>query len=149
RACGSSADARLWVIECRKVFDLATRIAPARAPVSWSVGWRRAFRGDRLRGPRPGAAVGLEQALGRSREAGEPICRAPWTGNQLSAAIRAPAFEQLLGAAGAERAFERADARLKRVGRQVDVAAFAVRSQLEHRVRPPHSGAMTVSSGFR
>src|SRR5689334_516714 len=63
---------------------------------------------------------------------GELARRAPGARDQLTPAIRAAAVEPSFCAGRAERALERADARVRRFRRQVTVAALAPRSQLEH-----------------
>ena len=55
---------------------------------------------------------------------------------EVAAAVRAAAAEHALGAVGAERALERADAGEVALRRQVTVAALAVRAQLEHGAKP-------------
>ena len=52
---------------------------------------------------------------------------------RLPAAVRA--FSELFGAARAEGAFERADARIERFGRKVDSAAFATGPEFQHVIR--------------
>jgi hypothetical protein len=71
-------------------------------------------------------------ALGGRRVVGEFVRRPPRAGDQFAPAVRTPAAEFFFGTAGAEGAFEGADARLRGVGRQVPVTAFAVRPELQH-----------------
>ena len=79
-----------------------------------------------------GTAHGLEDTVDRCRELGELGSRAARAGYELAAAVRATTAEHLARAQFAECAFERADAGFRRLRRQVAVAAFAVRTQLEH-----------------
>ncbi len=58
--------------------------------------------------------------------------RSPGAGQQFAAAIRAAALQPRLGAGCAECAVERTDACIGRIGRQVLVAALAIRAQFEH-----------------
>ena len=51
---------------------------------------------------------------------------------QFAAAIRAASLEQAVGAVAAERALERADNGVMRIGRQIPVAAFATRPERKH-----------------
>jgi hypothetical protein len=51
---------------------------------------------------------------------------------EIAAAVRANAVEPMLNALRAERAFERADHRVRGIGWKIFVAAFATGSELEH-----------------
>src|SRR5580692_6384145 len=71
------------------------------------------------------------------RHAGTPLLRGPdrpW--GKTAAAVRADIVQSGLDAVRAERAFERTDARFRRVRRQVLVAIFAVRPELQRHARP-------------
>ena len=71
------------------------------------------------------------------RHAGTPLLRGPdrpW--GKTAAAVRADIVQPGLDAVRAERAFERTNARLRRVRRQVLVAIFAVRPELQRHARP-------------
>src|SRR3569832_2541727 len=72
-----------------------------------------------------------ELALGRGGIFGEHLVDPRRPIHQFAAAIGAAVVE-LLGAFGAEGAFERADEGAGFVGGQVDAAAFAVGAHLEH-----------------
>src|SRR5258708_4752601 len=62
-----------------------------------------------------------------------PIARwAIWTYREAPTAVRANVFQNTRDARIAKRAFERADHRLGRLGRQFLVAVLTCRSQLEH-----------------
>src|SRR5216683_2928830 len=83
------------------------------------------------------AALGLVDTRGGSgmlRELPGGPAR-PW--HELAAAVRAAAVEDFCRAVAAERAFERADDRVGRLRRQVAVAAFTIRTKLEHARVPP------------
>jgi len=54
------------------------------------------------------------------------------TGNQIAAAIRAFSAENSIGATRAERAFKRADSGVRRIRRQISIAALAARSDFQH-----------------
>lgn len=56
---------------------------------------------------------------------------------EVTATVRAPATEAHLDAPRAPGALEGADHRLRRLGRKVDVAAFAARTQLQHAASLP------------
>jgi hypothetical protein len=71
----------------------------------------------------------------------EPIGRPDRPADQFTAAIGAVSLEYFFGAVVTERALEGADARVRRIGRQVLVAAFAIGSQFQHR-RGPETVAM-------
>ncbi len=70
--------------------------------------------------------------FGAGGEAGESRGRPDRAADQFAAAVGADAGEPGLRAVGAEGAFEGADPRLRAVGRQVAVAAFAIGAQGEH-----------------
>jgi hypothetical protein len=76
----------------------------------------------------PATPGGLEDAVGRSREPGELGDRTAWTSEELAATVGTLPAKDLIRAALAEGAFERADASLGRIGREVAVAALAVRA---------------------
>src|SRR5579871_2172496 len=77
--------------------------------------------------------------------------RAYWPGYESAAAIRADIVEFLLGAIGAEGALVAANARLRRMRRQVLVAIFAVRPKLQrHRiVSAGREAASQIGRDFR
>src|SRR4029077_8757208 len=52
--------------------------------------------------------------------------------HEFAAAIRAASLEQAVGAVAAERALERADNGVVRIGGQIPVAAFATRPERKH-----------------
>ena len=80
--------------------------------------------------------MGLEGSLCRGREL-EELARWPnWTADELSAAVGTSAVQFGGGALGAERALERADSRFQGLGRKVNVAALAGRSELKHGSAP-------------
>ena len=58
---------------------------------------------------------GLVDARAGWRVVGQLVCRTPGTGQQLAAAVGADAAKRKVGARGAESAFERTDARLRRI----------------------------------
>jgi hypothetical protein len=72
-------------------------------------------------------AVSLHDALTRRGVLVEERSRPHRPRHELAAAVRAQATEAPLGAIGAERALERADARVPAPGREIPVAALAVR----------------------
>src|SRR5262245_29413026 len=78
------------------------------------------------------AAFRLQHALCRGWEFCELVGRADGAAHQFAAAIGTFPFQHLLGAILAVGAFERAHHRVARLGRQVAIAAFAVRSQRQH-----------------
>jgi len=67
------------------------------------------------------------------RVIGKFVRRATWAGNQLPSAVWTLSAEYVFGARSAERALEGADTRFRRLGRQVFVAAFAIRPKLQHK----------------
>jgi hypothetical protein len=74
----------------------------------------------------------------------ERLALAARPGGQLTAAIWASAFEGALGAGRAEGAFKRTDSGVRRLRRQVSVAAFAIGSHFKHgnfRAAAPRKGA--------
>jgi hypothetical protein len=83
------------------------------------------------------ARIGQEHALDRrrplrGREPESPLsCRADWPGRKASAAIGADIEKYVLHAIGAERALVAADARDGGRGREIPVATFAIRAQLQ------------------
>ena len=76
--------------------------------------------------------MGLREALGRRRMLEQLLRRPDRAAYQVASAVRADPAESPLGAVRAERALIRADARLCALGRQVAVAALAVRKQHQH-----------------
>lgn len=67
----------------------------------------------------------------------ERVAFAARPGEQLTAAIGASAFEGASGAGRAEGAFKRTDSGVRRLRRQIFVAAFAIGSHFKHgRFRP-------------
>ena len=71
------------------------------------------------------------------RHSGTPFLRrADRPGGKTATAVRADIVQLALDAVHAERAFERTDARFRRVRRQVLVAIFAVRPELQRHARP-------------
>src|SRR5262245_32645016 len=79
------------------------------------------------------ATLGLEDSFDGRGILAELLQRTRRTTHENATAIRTLAGESFRRAARAERAFERADVRVRRISGQIDVAALAVRSQLEHR----------------
>src|SRR5215831_13310492 len=87
---------------------------------------------DRTMTYRPTAGIFPEEIIAI------PVHRRPdWPRCKTAAAIRAHVTEHVVDAARAERAFERADARVARIGRQRCVAVLAAGSQLEHQPGTP------------
>src|SRR6185369_7830119 len=84
----------------------------------------------------PRATRWFVDALRGSRIVGELGQRPPWACDELTTAVWACAAENGRRASLAKRAFERADASFRGVGRKVLVAALAVWSQLKHGVLP-------------
>src|SRR5688500_15646436 len=78
------------------------------------------------------AAFRFEYAVRGCRVLEQFLGRAPWPAQQLATAIRAGAVQLVASAPGAERALERADVRLRRITREIAIAAFAVRTKLQH-----------------
>jgi hypothetical protein len=78
------------------------------------------------------AAVLVKNAISGCRIFFELVGRTSRTGKQFAAAVRADALEHLIRAIAAERAFEGTDPRIRGIGRQVFVAAFASRAHLKH-----------------
>jgi hypothetical protein len=81
---------------------------------------------------RRGAAARLHHAFARCRKPVEFGGRTTRSCDELTAAVGALPAQDDAGARFAERAFERADSRLLRIGWQIAVAAFTAGSQLEH-----------------
>src|SRR5262245_10883814 len=80
------------------------------------------------------ALVRFQDALGGGRELRQLGLWPHRTAHQLPTAIgTTPARQALVRTGGAERAFERADERVRRCSRQILVATFTVGSELEHR----------------
>jgi hypothetical protein len=78
------------------------------------------------------ATFRFEHALARGRKFRKLRRRPDRPPQQLAAAIRAAALQNAFGARAAEGAFERANHRVTRIRRQIDVAAFAARLQQKH-----------------
>src|ERR1700761_6754642 len=74
----------------------------------------------------------LADPFGRSRVLLQRPRRPRRTLHEVTAAIRAEAAQASSGTVGAEGAFIGADQRVRRAVRQVLVAAFAVRAEIEH-----------------
>src|SRR5215204_5221235 len=95
---------------------------------------------------RSASFVWLENAFRRCRVVYELGGGPNRAAHQFAAAVRAPSAGQPIGRARrTEGAFERADQRVRRVWRQVPVAAFAVGSERQHDALPyflPRSGAI-------
>lgn len=87
-------------------------------------------------------ATGLwaQVALARGREFREQSGRPDRAGHKRASAIWAYAAENLIGAVGAKGAFERTNTGVRAVGRQVAIAAFAVRGEFHHGASPVGSG---------
>lgn len=88
------------------------------------------------RNPSPSYNLGftslrLQYPLGRSRVFLQQPGRPDRAGREIAAAVRADAFEPAFDAVGAESAFKGADPRVRAVRREVPVAAFAVRAEVE------------------
>ena len=81
----------------------------------------------------PGATLRLDDAICRSGMARQSVHRPDRPPYQLAAAIGTSPFEHTFRAIAAKRAFEGADPGVRRVGRQIPVAAFAIGSQFQHR----------------
>src|SRR5271167_3903853 len=81
---------------------------------------------------RPGAPFRLEDPARRGRVAQQSVYRSYRPAHQFAGAIGTMPFEHSLGALAAKRAFVGADPRVKRVGRQIPVAAFAIGPQFQH-----------------
>src|ERR1700730_4571543 len=90
------------------------------------------------RGSSPGlrrgrsAATLLDHTEGRRPVLFQLLGRTDRTDDQLSAAVRAAPAQPRLRAVPAEGAFKAADHGIGGLGRQVLVAAFAIRSELQH-----------------
>ncbi len=82
---------------------------------------------------RCGAARGLDYELHGGRKPGQFACRPAWSSNGFATAVRALPAEHLLGASVAERALERTNASLSRLGLEVTVGTLAVWTELKHR----------------
>ena len=85
------------------------------------------------------------------RHSGTPFLRrADRPGGKTAAAVRADIVQLALDAVHAERAFERTNARFRRVRRQVLVAIFAVRPKLQrHELLPLASASSQIVQGNR
>ena len=62
----------------------------------------------------------------------QPVCRPYRPAHQFAGAIGTMPAEHSFGALAAERALIGADPAVERVGRQIPVAALAIRPQLQH-----------------
>src|SRR5690349_8074940 len=87
------------------------------------------------------AAVGPENATGRRRIGHKETSRPDRTPHEFTATVRADAVQDLLDAVTAPGALVRADEHVRRGRVEVSLAAFAVRSQLQHAlsIRPPEA----------
>ena len=85
-----------------------------------------------LRQCRGARRVRLQHPDGRRRVTQQLPRWSDRAGNEVATAVRAPSAEATLGAVDAEGALVRADPREIAVGRQIDVAALAVRPVLQH-----------------
>ena len=72
------------------------------------------------------ASHGFVNSLHRSRKLDQLVGRAPRPLQQFAAAVRANTCQFHVCAGGTKGAFKGADAGIRRVGRQIGVAAFAV-----------------------
>src|SRR4029079_19614365 len=79
-----------------------------------------------------GAALWFQHALRGRRKLREFLSRTPWPRDELAAAVRTLALQYSCHTRNAERALERADARLGRLRRQICVAPFAIRACVRH-----------------
>lgn len=77
-------------------------------------------------------AARSQDPLGRRRVEGQQAGRADGAPDELSAAIRADAIQDVLCAIAAPGALVRADEHVRRCRVEVPVTAFAIRSQLQH-----------------
>src|SRR5258708_7350565 len=84
------------------------------------------------RGSGGAGLVGLGHPLGRRRILGQHRGRPDRPCDEVAAAVGTGPHEPLLSTVLAECAFEGADPRLDRVGRQVAIAAFAVGFEDQH-----------------
>src|SRR5262249_24061418 len=85
---------------------------------------------------RSGTRFSAFHALRRRRIFRKHRSGADWAWREITAAVRAHALEHAARAISTERAFERADACVAAVGRQIAVAAFAVRLEHQHQTFP-------------
>src|SRR5262245_7462267 len=111
--------------------------------------WRSPFccrSSDRGNGATPRRAVVAQDAPRRGRIFGELLGGPHRTARKLAAAVRTGSAEDVCGTVSAKRALEGADHRLSRMRRQVLVAAFAVRPELQHWRLPHLTGSCTVTS---
>jgi len=92
---------------------------------------RRCRRASRLRGRQRARCRGVDPRR-RGRVLAEQTGGPDGSRDEVATTVRAYAEAVLLDAANAERALVRADPGCWRVGRKVEVAALAVRSQLQH-----------------
>src|SRR5882724_7355083 len=65
--------------------------------------------------------------------------RPGWANHQVATAVRASSGENPVGATRAERAFNRADSGVRRIRRQISIAALAARSDFQHAALHPSS----------
>jgi hypothetical protein len=90
---------------------------------SWLVGGARASPSRHL-----AASSRLQDSLRRRRAVRQLARRPPRPNHQLAATIGTLAAEDRFGTRHAERALKRTDPRLRRLGRQIPVAALAART---------------------
>ena len=162
RGSSTRSGATCWrqiVEELPDGFDLAAPV-----PRGLRTGWAPR-RGEWPASPRAGNGR-ARRLLGSSAEPGRSTrraasSRAPSTAGyfasraarphgpprEVAAAVRAAPAEHALRAVGAERALEGADPGEVALGRQVTVAALAVRAKLEHRSKPIRRAARQQGPG--
>ncbi len=78
----------------------------------------------------------FQHTLGPGRVSGKPLRQTAGARGEGSAAIGTDAFEDAIGATGAERAFEAADPGFGGVRRQIPVATFAIGPELKQLLSP-------------
>src|SRR5690348_2206880 len=79
-----------------------------------------------------GTSFRLEDPPRRRRVMQQPIARPDRPAHQFAGAIGTTPAEHSFGALAAKRALVRAHPRVERMGRQIPVAAFAIRPQFQH-----------------
>ena len=77
-------------------------------------------------------AVRVEHAPRAGRVGGQLVGRANWPGHKMAAAVGANAVQHGIDTRRAKRALKRADARLRRIWRQVHIATFARGAEFKH-----------------
>lgn len=82
------------------------------------------------------APSGLEDALRRSGILPQFLGRTPGTRHELAAAVGTACGKDAFGAGTTKRAFERTDAGIDGIGREIDVATLAVGTKLKHGWHP-------------